>query len=49
MYPNLLRKRVALTPDRIAFEMNGTSYSWSEVYKEVECIAQRFLERAATE
>ncbi|XKH50795.1 o-succinylbenzoate--CoA ligase [Chryseomicrobium palamuruense] len=41
MYPNLLRKRVALTPDRIAFEMNGTSYSWSEVYKEVERIAQQ--------
>ena len=41
MYPNLLQKRMALTPKRIAFEMNGKRWTWSEVYKRALAIAEK--------
>lgn len=41
MYPNLLQKRVALTPNRIAFEMDGKTWTWSEVYERALAIAEK--------
>lgn len=41
MYPNILQKRVALTPNRIAFEMDGQTWTWSEVYKRAIAIAEK--------
>lgn len=41
MYPNLLQKRVALTPYRLAFEMDGKTWTWSEVYGRALTIAEK--------
>lgn len=41
MYPNLLLKRVALTPNRVAFEMAEKTWTWSEVYKRALTIAEK--------
>jgi len=42
MYPNLLVKRVQLTPDRVALEIDGQQWTWREVYERALNLAQDF-------
>lgn len=39
MYPNLLKKRVNLTPDRLALSTKSRTYSWKEVFNRVTSYA----------
>lgn len=41
MYPNLLSKRVALTPDRIALSTMARDYTWKQVLKRVQLLAEK--------
>ena len=41
MYPNLLAKRAALTPNRVALRFSGEDWTFDQMYQEATLFAQK--------